>query len=467
MQVSSDIEKAVDDFCREAATDKNFDIITRRFKIGVQKAAFFLLDGDSHSQVTTQIMRSFLEKHSNIKEKLSVSEIMNNVIPFVEVTLISDIDNAIITMMSGTVIMFLDGADVAFAIDAKQFPQRNTAEPETDKVIRGSHDGFVEVTIFNAALIRRRIHSKFLRMEQMLVGNVSPTAVVVCYMDNICNKKLLKKIKDKIADMDIDALAMNQETLSENLFPPVWYNPLPKILYSERPDKTCAALLEGKIAVIIDNSPSVMILPSTMFDFLSEANDYYFPPITGTYYRFVKGFLMLTAVFLTPLWLCLLSYPDAIPPWLDIIKIKEPAYVPPVVQLVMMEFILEVTRIATLNAPNVLGSAIGIVGALLVGECAVSSGWMTAEAVFFMSFLAVGIYALPSFELGYAFKFFRIFLIILTAIFKAPGLIVGSALILILAMCTKTADGTGYLYPFIPFDAKAVGKIITRKKLKR
>lgn len=467
MHVSSDIEKSVADFKREAATDKNFDIITREFKIGVQKAAFFLLDGDSHSQVTTQIMRSFLEKHADKKEKMSVSGIMESVIPFVEVTLISDIDNAIVTMMAGTVIMFLDGIDTAFAIDAKQYPQRNTAEPETDKVIRGSHDGFVEVTIFNAALIRRRIHSKFLRMEQMLVGNVSPTAVIVCYMDNICNKKLLKKIKDKIKNIDIDALAMNQETLSENLFPPVWYNPLPKILYSERPDKTCAALLEGKIAVIIDNSPSVMILPSTMFDFLSEANDYYFPPITGTYYRFVKVFLMLTAIFLTPVWLCLLSYPDAVPAWLEVIKIKDPAYVPPVVQLIIMEFILEVTRIATLNAPNVLGSAIGIVGALLVGECAVSSGWMTAESVFFMSFLAVGIYALPSFELGYAFKFFRIFLIILTGIFKIWGLIAGTAVILLLAVCTKTADGGGYLYPLIPFDAKELVRISTRKKLKR
>ena len=161
MQITSDIEKSVADFKREAATDKNFDIIIREFKIGIQKAAFFLLDGDSHSQVTTQIMRSFLEKHANATEKMSAEDIMNNVIPFVEVTLISDIDNAIITMMTGPVIMFVDGIDVAFAIDAKQFPQRETAEPETDKVIRGSRDGFVEITIFNAALIRRRIHSKW------------------------------------------------------------------------------------------------------------------------------------------------------------------------------------------------------------------------------------------------------------------------------------------------------------------
>ncbi len=467
MQITSDIEKSVADFKREAATDKNFDIIIREFKIGIQKAAFFLLDGDSHSQVTTQIMRSFLEKHANATEKMSAEDIMNNVIPFVEVTLISDIDNAIITMMTGPVIMFVDGIDVAFAIDAKQFPQRETAEPETDKVIRGSRDGFVEITIFNAALIRRRIHSKFLRMEQMMVGNVSPTAVIVCYMDNKCDKKLLKKIKDKISKIDIDALVMNQETLAENLFPPIWYNPLPKILYSERPDTTCAALIEGKIAIIIDNSPSVMILPSTMFDFLSEANDYYFPPITGTYYRLVKSLLMITAILLTPVWLCILSYPEAIPPWLEVIKIKEPSYVPLVVQLIVMEFILEVTRIATLNAPNVLGSAIGIVGALLVGECAVSSGWMTSETVFFMSFLAVAIYALPSFELGYAFKFFRLTLIILTALFKVWGLIGGSVLILILAICTKTADGSGYLYPLIPFDAKELGKIMTRKRLKR
>lgn len=301
----------------------------------------------------------------------------------------------------------------------------------------------------------------------MLVGNVSPSAVIVCYMDNKCNKKLLRKIKDKIRNMDIDALAMNQETLSENLFPPVWYNPLPRILYSERPDKTCAALLEGKIAVIIDNSPSVMILPSSMFDFLSEANDYYFPPITGTYYRIIKCLLMLTAIFLTPTWLCLLNYPEVIPRWLEVITIKEPSYVPLFVQLIMMEFILEVTRIATLNAPNVLGSAIGIVGALLVGECAVSSGWMTSESVFFMSFLAVAIYALPSFELGYAFKFFRLFLIILTALFKVWGLIIGSVLIFLLAIFTKTADDTGYLYPLIPFNGKELIKIITRKKLKR
>lgn len=467
IKVPTDIDECIRLYKEEISFDKNFDVIFREFKIGMQKSCLFLLDGDAASQVTTQIMRSFLEKQADVKKKFSADEVMSRLIPFVEVDAVDDMDEAIYAMMVGAVVLMIDGTGKAYIIDAKNYPQRDTSEPEKDKVIRGSRDGFVEITIFNAALIRRRIQSKHLMMERFSVGKSSRSDVVVSYMDDRCDKRLLQKIKDKIENISIDALTMNQESLSESLFPPKWYNPLPKVRYSERPDKASAALLEGNIVIIVDNSPSVMILPAAMVDFLSEANDYYFPPFTGTYYRIVKTLLLIISIFLTPTWLWLLNNEAIIPPWLEVVKIKEPAMISVAVQLLIMEIVFEITRISTLNSPNVLGNAIGIVGGLLVGDFAVKSGWASAETVFFMAFLEVSIYACPSFELGYALKFFRMFLIIMTALFDLAGLITASALIFILTATTKTVAGTGYFYPICPLDVREILRNITRGRLQR
>ena len=465
MLISDNLNQALKDFKSAVNFDKNFDIVFREFKMGSQECAMFALDGEMNGEVLTHIFKSLMEVDS--KKTLTADEIDKRMIPYIEVTAVDKVEDAASGMFVGAAILFVDGVEKAFSIDAKSFPQEKSMQPEKDKTIRGSRDGFSAIPIFNAALIRRRIHSKSLSMEKFTVGRESQSDVVVCYMEGLCDTKLLEDVKSGISKLDIQGLTMNQETLAENLFPEKWYNPYPRVRYSERPDEASAALLEGKIVIIIDNAPAVMILPALMIDFVREANDYYFPPITGTYYRLIKYTLMFLSLFLTPVWLVILKNMDSLPQWFRVFEITDNAVVPVTVQLLIMEFVLEIIRISTMNTPNVLGSSIGIVGALLVGEFAVSSGWLAAETVFYMAFLTISMYASPNFEYGYATKFLRIVLVILTGAFGEIGLLVGTLLIFFLIISTKTVDGKSYLYPIIPFDGRELKKYSIRNRLNR
>jgi len=465
MTVSSDINQSLSDFKRAINYDKNFDIILREFEMGVQKCAMFALDGEANGEVLTHIFKTLMELRS--RKPFSAEDIDKRIIPYIEVNAVDKIEDAANGVFVGAAALIVDGVSKIFMIDAKSYPQDKSLQPEKDKSIRGSRDGFSAIPIFNAALIRRRIHSPDLAMEKFSVGRESKSDVIVCYMEGLCDKKLLEDIKQKIQNLDIQGLTMNQETLAENIFPSKWYNPYPRIRYLERPDMASANLLEGKILIIIDNAPAVMVLPSYMIDFVREANDYYFPPITGTYYRFIKYVLMILSLFLTPAWIIVLKNMDKLPEVFRIFQVRENAAIPIPFQLIIMEFIMEIIRISTMNTPNVLGGSIGIVGALLVGEFAVAAGWLAAETVFYMAFLSIAMYASPNFEFGYATKFLRIVLVILTGLFDEIGLIAGTLYVYILLVSTKTVDGKSYMYPIIPFDSKVLKRYSIRSRLKR
>ncbi|MBR2878939.1 MAG: spore germination protein, partial [Clostridia bacterium] len=451
-------------FCDLLVVEQNFDINKRVFYAGTRKCGIFQIKGTAKSFDTTAILTYIMESGEATDEKA----VMDKMIPYIEASTEKDILKAADNIYMGNAVLFVDGIDCAFIIDAKTLPQRNIEEPEKDKVIRGSRDGFVEIPIFNAALLRRRIRSNELRLERIIVGNKSKSDIIVAYMDTKCDKKFLEKLKEKLKKLDIESTAMNQETISENLFPHKWYNPLPIVKYSERPDYTSAAILQGSIVLIIDNSPSVMILPSKFLDFMSEANDYYFPPFTGTYYRIIKTVMILLALFWAPIWLYFMENQEIIPEWLSFLRSREEAVAVPIaVQMIIMEFTFEAMRISTLNSPQNLGATIGIVGALLVGDFAVQSGWLTSSVVFYMAFFSITLMAAPSIEVGYAIKFFRVFLILMTWIFKLPGLIVGTLAILSLAATTKTVSGKPYFYPIIPLDFRVLVKSLIRPRLKR
>ena len=184
--------------------------------------------------------------------------------------------------------LLIDGYTHAVLIDARTYPARSVEEPEKDKTLRGSKDGFVETVVFNTALIRRRIRSEDLRMEMTSAGASSRTDIVLCYMASRVSPSLLTEVREKIAGIRADALTMNQESLAECLTGGRWFNPFPKFKYTERPDAAAAQILEGNLVILVDNSPSAMVLPTTLFDVLDEADDYYFPPVTGTYLRLTR-----------------------------------------------------------------------------------------------------------------------------------------------------------------------------------
>ena len=327
---------------------------------------------------------------------------------------------------------------------------RSVEEPEKDKSLRGSKDGFVETVVFDTALIRRRIRDPGLVMEMLEVGTSSRSDVVLCYMKDLVDPNLLSNLRKKIQSIQTPDLCMNQQSLAEALIGSRWYNPFPKFKFTERPDTAAACIMEGKVTILVDNSPAAMILPTSIFDMIEEANDYYFPAWTSLYLKISRVIILLLTVFLTPVFLLFMRYPQWIPPALDFIAVKDVVNIPLIYQFLILELAIDGLRLAALNTPNMLSTSFSVFAGLVLGEFSVNSGWFNSEIMLYMAFVAIANYTQPNFELGYAVKFMRIMLLILTALWGWVGFLLGCILLLLLLSTNKTLSGRNYLNVKLP-----------------
>ena len=301
---------------------ESFDLVGREVKISKRNAKLYFVDGFCKDETMAKTMAYFMKAdEKTLKSCQTTRDFANAFIPYVETDVVSKVDDLIRAVLSGAIAMLVEGYSEAIIIDARTYPVRSVGEPENDRVLRGPHDGFVETLVFNTALIRRRIRDTDLTMEIHSVGEKSKTDVVICYMQNRVNGKMLKALRKKIDAISISSLTMSHQSLIDCLVPKQWFNPFPKVRYTERPDAAAASVLEGSMVVIIDNSPAAMIIPSGIFDFLQDTNDYYMSPVIGSYMRFVRMVIFAMTMLLIPVWFLLVQNPDYIPEWLDFIRI--------------------------------------------------------------------------------------------------------------------------------------------------
>lgn len=444
--------------------DRNFDVIYRTISFGGKEACMYLIDGFCKDELVQKLLQYFMDmKPEDMPEDMH--GISKKFTPYVEVDVEGRFRTIIDSLLSGMFVLLIDGYEKALLIDSRTYPARNVDEPEKDKVLRGSKDGFVETIVFNTALIRRRIRSTDLHMEMMNAGKSSKTDIVLCYMQGRADEEFLEAIRRKIKNIDVDALTMNQESLAECLYQRKWYNPFPKFKYTERPDTAAAQVLEGNIVILVDNSPSAMILPITVFDVLEEADDYYFPPITGTYLRMARFVITLFTYFITPTFLLLMNHLDWVPESFSFIMLKEEPYIPLIWQFLILELAIDGLKLAAVNTPNMLSTPLSVMAALVLGEFSVNSGWFSSEVMLYMAFVAIANYTQQNYELGYALKFLRIINLLLTQWFGLWGYIAG-ILMAVLAVCSnRTVSEKSYIYPLIPFDGKALKNRLIRKRL--
>jgi len=341
--------------------------------------------------------------------------------------------------------LFIDGYEACLAIDCRTYPARGVEEPDKDKSLRGSRDGFVETIVFNTALLRRRIRDPHLTMKMFEVGRASRTDVSLCYMTDRVDHQLLQRLTDRISTMDVDALTMNAQSLADGLFKRKWFNPFPKFKFTERPDTAAACLLEGKVVILVDNSPSAMILPNSIFDIIEEANDYYFPTLTNVYLKISRALITIATVFLTPLFLLFMQNVEWLPKMFTFVALKDTVNIPLIFQLLILELAIDGLRLAAMNTPTMLSTPLSVIAGIVLGEFAVTSGWFNSEVMLYMAFVAVANYTQPNFELGYALKFMRLLLLILTAIFNWIGFLVGTLIIIASIVFNKTLSGRSYL----------------------
>lgn len=459
--LSGDFEHDVSTLEQILRINESFDLIKRIIipKSG-QKCAFFYITGFADGQTVQDFMRYCLNA-----DGFTLSD---PTLPMVEFSETSELDGIIKGVLAGLTCLVPEGLGKAFLIDMRRMPVRSIEEPANDKVLRGARDGFGEALQPNAAMIRRRIRSPELTFSTVTVGTLTKTDVCLCYMDGKADKELVSSLKKQLGELKLETVNFQVQTLCEALIKKKWYNPFPKVRYTERPDAAAAAILEGSVLLMCDNSPSCVILPTSIFDFFQETDDFCFPPLTGSYLRIVRFTVYVLSIYLTPVWYYLQSYASQLPPFMKFLAVSHEAGIPVFWQLLIIELAIDGVRLASLNTPDVLGSSLSIVGGLILGDFAVSAGWFAPEVILYTAFVTIANFTQTSFELGYAIKFMRLMLLILAHFFGGVGLAVGTAIMLVLIATNESVKGArSYLYPLLPFNGKALLSLIFRLKKRK
>lgn len=439
----------------------SFDVVFREMSFAGHKAALLFISGFAKDVILDEILKRLTYLTPENVSADVLADFMTEYIPHIQVEkgeLLSEAVNKVLTGMSA---LFLEGEQRVILMDTRAYPSRSPDEPTIERVVRGSRDGFTETLLSNVSLVRRRLRDPGLVYEMHQIGRRTRTDVCVAYIDDIADSTMVEQVTKKLKAVDLDGIPLADKQLEEALVDAGW-NPYPLVRYSERPDVVASHLLEGRVVVFVDTSPSVMILPTTFFDLCQHAEENRQTPFMGSYLRWVRFAGIFASMFLLPLWMLLVLNPELKPAMLAFIGPQETAKIPLLAQFLIVEIGVDLLRMAAVHTPNPLGSAMGLIAAILVGDIAVKTGLFVNEVVLYMAVAAIGMFATPSYELGLANRIVRLVLLLAVAAFHVPGFVVGSTLLVVL-LATQRSYNSPYLWPFIPFNAKALGEIIVRR----
>ncbi|WP_066192976.1 MULTISPECIES: spore germination protein [Gracilibacillus] len=447
------------------AIEKSFDLIQMDLHYADRRMSLFLVDGLVKDEMLHYLMRFLAELDKDALAEAPLEKLIKRDIPYVELDVEQDIQKAADLVLAGPTALVVEGIPEIIMIDARTYPVRGPEEPDLERVVRGSRDGFVETIIFNTALTRRKVRDRSLRMEYMSIGRRSKTDVCICYLEDIADPKKVKFLQEHLNRIDTDGLPMAEKTIEEYLSEKTW-NPYPTIRYTERPDTAAEHLYEGHILLMIDGSPSVMITPATFWHHLQHAEEYRQKPFIGVYLRMVRFFAVFASIFLLPFYYLLSTETGLVPESLAFVGPREIGLIPLIVQFLIAEVGIDVLRMAAIHTPSALATALGLVSAIIIGQIAVEVGLFSNEVMLYLAVVVMGTYATPSYELSLANRVTRLMLLLITALFGTKGFVLGSTCYLLYLVHLKTFY-IGYLWPFIPFDAKSFLQVFIRQPVTR
>ena len=320
--------------------ERCFDMIARDLVAGGRRCRLYVVDGYGDDAVLERMIGFWLALPSTA-DAADAQTFIDRYVTFSEVNAEADLRQTATAVFLGKTLLLAEGYGECILIDAKSYPSRGVEEPSSGKVLRGAHDGFIETLVQNAALLRRRIRTPQLTLEGHKISEKSRADVVLCYLEDKVDRALLARVRAKLAAIDADSISMSQESIAESMMDRrQWFNPFPRVRYTERPDAATASIMEGSIIVLVDNSPAAMILPTRFFDFVQEANDFYFPPLVGSYLRILRVVVFLLTLFITPVWYLLVQDPDLPNSTLGFLAVTSKYEVPILAQLLLTELIV-------------------------------------------------------------------------------------------------------------------------------
>lgn len=440
----------------------SFDFNTRVLYLGSVKAYWVGLNGFCNMDVLEKVFSGILLSDSSQMDIENIEYFMESKIGYLQSSVESDLPTIFKNILSGPSALFIDGFSQAILLDTRSYPTRGIEEPDTEKVTRGAKDGFVETLLFNVNLIRRRIRSTNLTFAIHSVGTEGKTDVAIAYIDGMVDQALLHSLEEKLDNLDVTCLTMGTKSLEELLLKKRWWNPLPSFFMTERPDVACSYLAEGHIMVIVDTSPSVLVIPCSVFQFTQSPEDYYNSPIVGNYLRLIRFGCILISLLLTPIFLLLASNPQYLPEGITLLPNGHIGPLTLFIYILFLELGLDLFKYSSSHTPNGFAGSFGIIGGLLIGDVAVRLEWASLEVIFYGAFTMLATFGLASIEFGEALRIYRIFLVICTGFFGIGGFLIGILLVLISALTTPTFGGKSYFWPLIPFHWSALKTLLFR-----
>jgi len=453
------------------------DIIFRNIEGGQNQKIKMLIvyvDGmttkESISEYAVQnlIMNLNLDNLENSPDSELQNAIAKTNIAILEIQSLLYIEECIDKILSGETVLFIDTCSKGIMLASRGWPMRGIQEPSSETLIRGARDGFNETMKVNITLIRRRIRDPKLKVKYTQVGTRSKTDIAIMYIEDIVNKTVLDTVEKRIKNIDIEAIL--ESSYIEEMIEDDSYSLFPQIENTERPDAAASALLEGRVVITVDNTPSVIIAPAIFVSFMQSSEDYYERWLPSCMTRMIRYIALPIVMLLPALYVAVTQYhPNLLPTQLALYVAASRANVPfpPYFEALLMELVMELVREASLRITSPVGSTIGLVGGLVIGQSSVEAGLITPLAVIIVALTAISSFAIPSYNFSASLRLIRFIFIILASIFGLFGISIGLC-ILIIHLCTLKSCGIPYMTPFTSFveNRKDLKDTIVRPRIK-
>jgi len=456
-KIYKNIEKNIVVLKKKIGVDESFDIIYRSFEIGGKKGALFFIDGFIKDDLIIPLMHLMETKREEISLD-TVNKIMDTRLPYYEINRVNTIDEIVQELLAGPQVLLIDGIDEAIVIDGRSWLSRSPDEPELEKATRGPADGFVETMLFNVNAVRRRVRDENFRAEVLQLGKRAKNDLALIYIKDIVNKNLLKDIKNKIKSVDIDGLPLGDKSVEE-IITGGRINPLPIVRYTERPDNVTAHILEGHMAIIVDNSPTALIIPAPFLSHIQTLEVYRKGTVMGTYLSLMRFLAIFISVFLPAIWLLLANNQEILPDYLNFIGVREESTIGLGVQFILISVGIDLIRMASIQTPSTLATSLSLIGALLLGDFAVKVGLFSPEVILYMAIAVISNFAIPGYELALVLKLFRFIFILSVIVANFWGFALFFVLVFFWMVLTKSF-GVYYLWPIIPFDYQVLKSFV-------
>ncbi|WP_342601217.1 spore germination protein [Psychrobacillus sp. FSL H8-0483] len=464
---------------------KSSDIIIREIRIGNEgtiKTGIIYTDGltDTPSLQDFILETLMLDiKGIELQKKTSPDQNLISVLKDVALTVgeikeITNFDDLFTSLLSGETIILIDGYAQGLSISNKHWVERAVTEPSAQTVVRGPREGFTENLRVNTALIRRKIKDPNLWMESKNIGTRTKTNIALVYINGIANDKIVKEVRLRLDRINIDGIIESGNI--EELIQDSTYSPFSTVYNTERPDVVAAALLEGRIAILVDGTPFVLLVPALFVQFFQSAEDYYVRTVIGSLVRLLRFVAFAIALLAPALFIAITTYHQTMLPPALLISLaaqREGVPFPAFVEALIMEVTFEILREAGVRMPRSIGSAMSIVGAFVIGTAAVEAGIISAMMVIVVSITAISSFVSPSYDLAIAVRVLRFVFMALAATFGLFGITVG-IIALILHLCSLRSFGVPYMTPLAPFNVSdqkdtfivlPIWKLVTRPRL--